>query len=65
MSDKTANVFSYMASLNTNAGATAAAVELLAKVCSSANGATTTLAWASKEDNLIKLRDAIKAAATE
>lgn len=69
MSDKTAtsNAYSSKLALKTNAGATAAAVDMITAACGAGDDThkTTLLEWVVYEDNLKDLRDKIKAAAEE
>jgi hypothetical protein len=62
MSDNQSNAYSHYAKLSTDAGATAAAVDLLTKACGAGDETYkgNLLEWASTEDNLKKLRDKIK-----
>ncbi|WCN09105.1 hypothetical protein [Marinomonas mediterranea] len=64
MSDKTSNAYTSKTALNTNAGATAAAVDMITTACGAGDETSKThiLEWAADKDNLINLRDSIKAA---
>ena len=69
MADKTStsNAYSTKTALKTNAGATAAAVDMITAACGAGDDThkTTLLEWAIYEDNLKNLRDKIKAAAED
>lgn len=67
MSNDTANAYSYFNSLDTNEGATAAAVDMLTKACSAGDSTNKPglLNWAIDGDNLKTLRDKIKESAGE
>jgi hypothetical protein len=65
MSDETANAYVYSGHLQSNAGATAAAVDMITKACGSGGdtGKIAILRWVSEGNNLKELRDKIKEAA--
>ena len=67
MSNDTANAYSYFNSLDTNEGATAAAVDMLTKACGAGDGTNkpSLLNWAIDGDNIKTLRDKIKESASE
>lgn len=67
MSENTANAYSYFASLKTNAGATAAAIDIITKACAGGGERSKELIldWATHGKNLKDLRDKIKEAAAE
>lgn len=67
MSDEMSNAYSYYNQLSSNAGATAAAVDMITKACGAGDGTGKlyVLGWAADGENLKKLRDSIKAAAAE
>ncbi|MEL0623806.1 hypothetical protein V6238_11960 [Marinomonas arenicola] len=67
MSDTTSNAYSSKTSLKSNAGATAAAVDMITTACGAGDDTykTNILDWAADGENLKKLRDSIKAAAAE
>lgn len=64
--DKTFNIYTVSTKLKHNEEATAAALDLVGKACSSSTegGKKYILEWVSKGDNLIKLRDKIKESAS-
>ena len=67
MSVETANAYVYRGHLQSNAGATAAAVDMITAACGAGDAThkTQVLNWAVEGDNLKNLRDKIKAAAAE
>lgn len=66
MSEDKANAYSHYGTLNSNEGATAAAVDIITKACGAGDDTHKpgVLAWAIQGDNLKKLRDKIKEAAS-
>jgi len=66
MSESKANAYSYCGRLNTNEGATAAAVDIITNACGAGDDTHKegVLAWTIEEDNLKKLRDKIKESAS-
>lgn len=67
MSDNEENAYKNMSYLHTNEGATAAAVEMLTKACSSAGEGQkiNLISQIIQQDFIMVLRDKIKAAASE
>ena len=67
MSNATPNAYNLPSVLTTNAGATAAAVDMITKACGASDDASKieVLNWAVKGYNIIDLRNKIKAAAAE
>ena len=67
MSNATPNAYNLPSVLTTNAGATAAAVDIITKACGAGDDTSKiqVLDWAAKGNNLIALRNKIKAAAGE
>ena len=67
MSSNTANAYNYLGTLESNDGATAAAVDMLTKACTAGDttSKTVVLKWAIDGDNLMKLRDKIKECASK
>lgn len=65
--DRELNVYDSIRHLQENKTATAVALDLIGKACSSSSstGKVTLLKWVSQGDNLTKLRDKIKESASE
>ena len=66
MSEGKSNAYSHYGMLDSNKGATAAAVDIVTSACGAGDDTHKTgiLAWAIEEDNFKKLRDKIKEAAS-
>lgn len=67
MSQNTPNSYSYRDTLDTDSGATAAAVDILTKACSAGDESSKIglLNWIIEGENFKNLRDKIKDAATD
>lgn len=67
MSDNEENAYKNMSYLHTNEGATAAAIDMLTKACSSAGEGqkVNLISQILKQDYIVALRDKIKEAASE
>lgn len=67
MSDSISNVYTRPVGLKNNAGATAAAVDMITKACGAGDDTAKQeiLNWAAEGDNLKNLRDKIKEAAAD
>ena len=62
MSNQTPNAYNYSQDLDSNVGATAAAVDIITKACGAGDDTNkiSILNWAAEGENLKQLRDKIK-----